>query len=127
MSTTNDRLKFEEIQNFFKNISSFAGRENSGTDEDVMPEGYGEFGLEITNPIPVYTILGNKLYLDRLRTVNGEKLYYERIGSMTAPNIPSIIDGYSIYVQGEKIATLYICPYNKKNSEKAPKGFYLVS
>jgi hypothetical protein len=30
---------------------------------------------------------------------------------------------YSISVKDREIATLYICPYNKKNSEKTPNGF----
>ena len=100
--------------------------ENKGTDKDVMPEGYGEFGLEITNPIPVHTVAGNQIYLERLHTADGVKVTYKRIGSMRAPNIPSIIDGYTIFAKGKEIATLYICPYNKKNSEKAPKGFQLA-
>jgi len=127
MNTTNENFDFEELQKFFKAISFFGGTENDGgTEEDTMPEGYGEFGLEITNPIPVNSILGNKLYLDRLWTDNGVKITYERIGSMRAPNISSIIDGYRIYARGEKIATLYICPYNKKISERAPEGFILM-
>jgi len=126
MSTTNDNFNLEELKKIFEAFSSFGGNNDGGTSEDTMPEGYGEFGLEITNPIPVNSIIGNKLYLDRLWTTDNVKVTYERIGSMRAPNISSIIDGYEIYAKGKKIATLYICPYNKKNSEKAPKGFKLV-
>ena len=125
MSTSDRNFELEKFEELFKKIGSFLGNEDCGTEEDVMPEGYGEFGLEITNPIPVKTIVGNKIYLDRLWTEDDVKVGYERIGSMQAPNIPSIIDGYRIFANGKKIATLYICPYNKKNSEKAPRGFKL--
>lgn len=96
-----------------------------GTDLDMMPEGIGEFGLEITNPIPTSTVYGSNAYLGRL-THDGIKVGYDRIGSMSAENIPNIIDGYTITKNGNEIATLYLCPYNKKTSEKAPKGFQLI-
>ncbi|MDR0844847.1 MAG: hypothetical protein LBN71_06465 [Tannerella sp.] len=97
-----------------------------GTEEDEMPEGFGEFGLEITNPVPVYTIVGNSIYLERLRTMDGIKVTYKRTSTMHAPNIPSIIDEYRIFVHDKEITKLYICPFNKKNSNKAPKGFVLA-
>jgi hypothetical protein len=98
-----------------------------GTDLDIMPEGFGEFGHDLTNPIPVNTIMGSISYLSKLRTMDGIKVEYERAGSLSAPNIKRIIDRYKISANGEKIATLFICPYNKKNSEKAPKGFKIAS
>jgi hypothetical protein len=100
---------------------------DSGTAEDTMPEGYGEFGLEVTNPIPTQTPVGSRTYLEQLHTADGVKVDYERIGSMRAPNIPYMIDGYRIFANSREVATLYICPYNKKNSERAPKGFTLGS
>lgn len=125
MNTTDNNIPFEEIKNAFDLIISLVGGDN-GTYEDTMPEGVGEFGLDVTNPIPVNTTVGNMMYLERLQTADGVKVSYERIGQMKAPNIPSVIDGYRIYVRGKEIAKLYICPYNKKNSERAPKGFKLV-
>lgn len=94
-------------------------------DEDIMPEGYGEFGLEKTNPIPASSIPHSYFYIGRLRTQNGSEITYNRIGSFGAPNISHPIDGYSISSNGQKLATVYICPYNKKTSTKAPKGFML--
>jgi hypothetical protein len=96
---------------------------SSGTDLDEMPEGSGEFGLEVTNPIPVCTVLGNFVYLSKLRTLNDEIITYERRGSTGTPTIKSIIDVYEIFCLDQQIAILYICPYNKKNSNRAPKGF----
>jgi len=97
----------------------------TGTDKDVMPEGYGEFGLEITNPIPTSSIPDSYFYLGRLRTQNGSEITHNRKGSMEAPNINHAIDIYSISENGREIATMYICAYNKKTSTKAPKGFKL--
>jgi hypothetical protein len=97
-----------------------------GTDQDIIPEGSGEFGYDITNPIPVNTIFGNTSYLGRLRTMDGIKVRYERRGSGHAKNIKNPIDIYDIYNGEEKIATLYISPYNKKNSKAVPRGFKLA-
>ena len=106
--------------------SALEGLNSSGTTEDMMPQGYGEFGLEVTNPIPVNTILGSAVYLDKLRTIEGNKITYRRIGSVSAKNISSVIDSYEISTNDKHVATIFICPYNKKNSEKAPKGFKLT-
>ena len=54
------------------------------------------------------------------------KVRYERKGSTGAANIKNPIDIYDIFEDEKKIATLYISPYNKKNSTNAPKGFNLV-
>jgi hypothetical protein len=97
-----------------------------GTDQDIIPEGIGEFGYDVTNPIPVNTIFGNTAYLGRLRTLNDIKVRYERRGHTRTNNIKNPIDIYDIFEEEKKIATLYISPYNKKNSTVAPKGFKLV-
>ena len=97
-----------------------------GTDQDIIPEGIGEFGYDVTNPIPVNTVFGNTAYLGRLRTLNDIKVRYERRGSTGAANIKNPIDIYDIFEEENKIATLYISPYNKKDSAIAPKGFKLI-
>ncbi|MBS9773781.1 MAG: hypothetical protein KGV59_01310 [Tenacibaculum sp.] len=113
------------LNEFFNRFNEEQSR--SGTDQDEMPQGYGEFGLDITNPIPVRSVPDSYNYLKRLRTAFDDKLTYDRIGSMNAPNIEQIIDAYNLYLDNKKIATIYICPYNKKTSSKAPKGLKLVS
>ena len=41
------------------------------------------------------------------------------------PDYP--IDGYSIlHPDGRRLAVLYLSPYHKRNSEKAPRGFTLL-
>lgn len=115
----NPLLKLQK--EYFEEISK------NGTDQDVIPWGIGEFGLEVTNPIPVHGIFGSRSYLSRLRTMNGDAIEFERIGSIFEPNvIKSPVDVYKIKNNGMEIATLYISPYHKKNSNKAPKGFRLA-
>ena len=99
----------------------------NGTELDVMPEGEGEFGLVASNPIPIRGIPENEKYLKRLRLHNGEKITWWRVGSCSSPNIPNIIDTYEIYnSKGSSICYLHLCPYNKKTSNRAPRGFILV-
>ena len=120
-------LSKNKIKLFLDVARDFSKASNpSGTIDDEMPEGYGEFGLEITNPIPVSSIPDSYVYLNRLRTQNGSKITYNRIGGMNAPNIKYIIDAYKISVNEKQVATFYICAYNRKTSFKAPKGFKLI-
>ena len=95
---------------------------------DEIPEGIGEFGLEVTNPIPIHGINSNKEYLSRLRTQNGEKVRFQRLGSTKAKNIQMPIDKYSIRDSNkEEIAILFLSPYHWKTSMKSPKGFQLIN
>lgn len=112
---------YQKNKELFDLQKEFMGAQ--GTDEDVMPDGYGEYGIEVTNPIPTSTVYGSIAYLGKLRTMDGTKVEYKRIGSTSAPNINQIIDEYEIFARGQKITNLFICPYNKKNSDRAPKGF----
>lgn len=91
---------------------------------DKIPQGFGEFGLDQTNPIPVYGIPSNKTYLNSLRSPNGEVLRYRRNGSIKVSNIVKPVDEYEIFNSaGDIIAKLYISPYHWKTSTKAPSGF----
>ena len=122
MDKLNEDPKFKEMQELFEAMSML---NEGGTEEDTIPDGYGEFGYDVTNPIPVNTVMGNMAYLGKLRTLDGEKVQYERLGSTSAPNIENPIDAYEISVNRQVLTTLYISPYNKKNSERPPKGFKL--
>lgn len=112
--------QYKKLKGLYETMHSL---NEEGTDQDKIPGGYGEFGYDVTNPIPVNTIFGNTAYLANLKTLDGIKITYNRIGSFSSPISEYPIDGYEIYANNEKIATLYIDPYNKKNSEKAPKNF----
>ena len=115
--------KFRELRDLMTAVRNL--NENA-TDQDMIPEGTGEFGYDVTNPIPVNTIIGNDVYLSRLRTHEGVKVGYVRQGSTRAPNMKNPVDVYDILDGEKKIATLYISPYHKKNSALAPKGFTLA-
>lgn len=95
-----------------------------GTDQDMLPGGVGEFGLVVSNPIPTKTIFGSRRYLSQLHTESGETTTFNRVGSTTNDVSPHPIDIYDIQDEaGERIASIYLSPYNKKNSCAAPKGF----
>jgi len=100
---------------------------SGGCDADEIPEGHGEFGLEVNNLIPARGVLANEIYLSSLRTENGEPIKWKRIGSFGAYNIENPIDGYLIFNAGEKqIAITYISPYHQKIPNKAPKGYIIL-
>ena len=98
-----------------------------GVDTDDIPKGYGPYGLCKTNPVPTRGIPGSNEYLSRLRTKDGRSIESSRIGSTIAEDVTSgAIDMYSITSRGVSIGTVYLCPYHKRNSGKAPEGFRLV-
>ena len=121
--------------------------------KDTHPNGIGKFGLEKTNPIPVYGIDNVAAYMDKLRykytseksgntTYNpiifkrtsdsdespiGSKKTDEELPSSgtEASNIEGTIDVYNIYSIGnQKLAKIYINSYSLKTSNKIPEGFY---
>jgi|SRR5882672_655689 len=94
---------------------------------DAIPKGHGPFGLCKTNPVPTSGIDGSEAYLGRLRTTDRQRrLEYRRLGSTTAPDVTSgAIDIYSVSIDGKRLTDIYICPYHKRNSDRAPEGFTL--
>lgn len=100
---------------------------SGGVASDEIPGGYGPFGLVKTNPVPTCGIKGSNAYLENLRTVNGRKVQAQRRGSVSVPDVTkAMIDMYDITCNDEILATIYICPYNKRNSSKSPDGFVLA-
>ncbi len=99
-----------------------------GVDADELPNGRGEFGWDPANPIPCNTVFGSTVYLSRLRTPDGAKAVYKRLGSVASDVSPHPVDAYEIYhPNGHKLATLFISPHQKRNSNKSPLGFELIS
>jgi len=100
--------------------------QKSGLSVDELPNGQGEFGLVKTNPIPTNTAFGSDAYLEKLRTPDGKSIKFSRIGSFSVDLFPGThVDGYNIEsASGEKLPTLWLCMYHKRNSNKAPKGFH---
>lgn len=99
----------------------------AGVDADEMPYSTGEYGLTATNPIPCRTVFGSTAYLGRLRAADGTKVSYDRLGSTQSSVSPHPIDIYRVnHPSGRELATLYISPYQKRISGKAPRGFILA-
>jgi hypothetical protein len=110
-------------------LRAFAdGISESGLSVDELPGAYGEFGLVKTNPIPTNFSFGSDEYLSKIRTIDGKPIKFSRIGSVNADNFPtSPIDRYQIESStGDQLQNFYICMYHKRNSNKAPEGFYLI-
>ena len=97
-----------------------------GCDSDELPNGHGEFGHDASNPIPTHTVEGSIVYLSKLRALDNTKVHYERRGSHITEVSPHPVDIYEIsHANGTKLATLYLSPYQKKISERAPRNFML--
>ena len=119
--------KMNDYAELMKNIKAaeLADPNNQLTEEDVIPEGIGEFGFDMTNPIPCATVPDSYYYLDNL-TKDGIPVTYNRLGSFRVDNIKKPIDGYDLFVNEEKVGTIYISAYHLKNSFLAPEGFELT-
>lgn len=93
-------------------------------------EGDSDFGLVPEKPIftlALQSVDGEKEYLNRLYTANGEKIKYNRRGSMSVDGINGIIDIYDTFLpSGQPYKTIYINMYGAKKSTKAPNGFVFV-
>ena len=120
----NENPMFQQQKELFEAISLMS---EDGVDADEMPNGRGEFGMTSSNPIPCKTVFGSTAYLGRLCTLDGTKVVYERTGSVGSDLSPHPVDAYEIsHPNGQKLATLFISPYQKRISGKAPKGFKLT-
>lgn len=100
---------------------------DAGIDADEFPDGVGEYGLTATNPIPCRTVFGSTAYLGRLRAADSAKVAYHRVGSTQSPVSSQPVDIYQVkHPTGLDLVTLYISPYQKRISKKAPLGFMLA-
>lgn len=115
---------FQQNKALFEAMSAMC---EDGVDADELPNGVGEFGLTASNPIPCRTTFGSTAYLSSLRTFDDTKVDYQRIGSVTSEVSPHPIDVYEISrPAGKTLATIYISPYQKRVSSRAPRGFKLA-
>jgi hypothetical protein len=116
--------EFQKQKALFDAMSAMC---EDGVDADEMPNSTGQYGLIPTNPIPCKTVFGSTAYLGRLRAADGTKVIHERLGSIQSSVSPHPIDIYQVtHSAGRKLATLYISPYQKRNSGMAPRGFMLA-
>lgn len=95
-----------------------------GVTTDQLPKGHGEFGLEFTNPVPTLSIRSSNEYLARLR-YRGHPVENTRSGSKQSPVTAGAVDIYQLTQNGQPVGTVYLCPYHKRTSKKAPRGFKL--
>ena len=93
----------------------------NGPSVDEVPNAFGEFGLTLTNPIPVNGSLGELIYLSSLQYGGRTKILFHRLGSFNA------IDIYeTVTVDGSEWSILYFDCYHARRSRKSPKGYSLV-
>jgi len=122
--------KTDPVLNSHKSLKEFLesgfGSDTQGYDCNEIPFAVGEFGLEVTNPIPIRGIGGIQIYLQKLRRENGEKVVCKRIRAITEPN-QNPVDEYDVFSEaGGFLTKLYISPYHQRISKKAPRGFKLI-
>ena len=86
-----------------------------------------EFGLVPEKPIftlATEIVDGQRAYLGKLRTANGEKISWKRTGSTFANGINGMVDIYETFLpSGVPYKTLYINMYGARTSKSAPVGF----
>lgn len=126
---------------------------HDSSQKDINPSGLGKFGLEKTNPIPVYGVDNVPAYMDKIRykyisEKSGNIVYNpveyirttdsddSKIGSpkptgtliaagASSDNIEGVIDVYNLYSVGnQKLGKIYINSYSLKTSNKIPEGFF---
>lgn len=94
--------------------------------EGQITQGIGEFGLEPSNPIPVFGPPGAKAYLANLKSArDNEFIRFKRLGSRSVSNINYSIDRYSIMDTSGNQTELFLSCYHPINSHQAPSGFKL--
>ena len=68
----------DKAEIMFQTLYESLGNIEGGATTDEIPGGYGEYGLCITNPIPVNGVMSNELYLQSLKLLSGEKFNGKR-------------------------------------------------
>lgn len=116
-------LKAQEAD--VKREPSFSSNSNRGCDEILGA--HGSFGTVSTNPIPVNGIIGEMVYLNRLRAKSGVGFMFHRIESLESSVTTFMVDHYELVaVDASEWLDLYFCPYFPRRSRKAPDGLYLM-
>jgi hypothetical protein len=83
--------------------------------------GFGEFGSD-TNPIPVNGVIGEFMYLGRLRTKQkGYHYFFHRLGAFKSSKLKAIIDIYELAsMDGREWHQICLCPYYPRRSLATP-------
>ena len=114
----NELIDDENVQNDLS--PSFAESVKGAPALDRIPGGSGDFGLRVTNPIPVNGPVGECAYLSRLETLSGERLLFHRLG---ADNGIDVFE--AVTFSGLSWHILFLDMYHPRRSRLAPKGFRL--
>lgn len=132
VSTTTEETDRKSNEEIVKSILEFQAIQTikemeANRDNELDNESDSDFGLVPEKPI--YTLAlklvnGEKEYLNKLYTSNGEKITYNRRGSMSKEGINGMIDIYDTFLpSGQPYKTIYINMYGAYESSKAPVGF----
>jgi len=119
---------FRDLREISQEVSDDPPTNPLFEESDDFPGGNGPFGLCASNPIPVNGVEGEIVYLERLRTTNGQRVFFQRIGSVQTPNqLPAAVDEYEVLALDRSMGCrLFFSMYFPRRSRKAPQGFTLV-
>lgn len=115
------KIQAEETEKAWKENSKNQPDNEDDPDFGVVPEK------------PIYTLAsravdGEKEYLGKLLTCDGEELSWVRRGSMSADGVNGMIDIYDGFLRsGGLYKTVYINMYGAKLSSGVPRGFTLCA
>jgi hypothetical protein len=89
---------------------------------DTVPNSWGEFGRNLSNPIPVNGPLGEILYLSSIRLNDGRRIAFHRLGSVNEVDVFETVS-----FDGDAWSVLYVNMYYARKSKRTPEGFQFVS
>jgi len=99
--------------------------------ETSLKAGIGEFGLDPTNPIPVFWNGGISRYLNSLHKRKFSLSMPRTFQSLekkqiSVRNLPLPVHEYSL-LDGNKTISMYFYPHHEYTTLKAPKGYWIKS
>ncbi len=111
------RVRSEEEQNSM--LPPFlAERIRANPKVNRVPGSTGEFGLEVSNPIPVNGFFGEVVYLSALAVEGANHVYAHRLGSIGEVDVFEVVGS-----NGEGWSILYFNYYFPSKSNELPRGF----
>lgn len=124
-----DNMTQEELINYFLKMQAKEAEQMMEANRKEQPgdENSEDFGLVPENPIFTHaklSVKGEKEYLNKLYTSDGQKIEYNRSGSVYVETVNGMVDVYETFLpSGELYKTIYVNMYGAKTSEKVPVGF----
>ena len=121
----------EEALNKFLEIQAEETIKMMEANAQSQPHHAGDVDFGLVPEKPIYTLAlmsvdGEKEYLNKLYTINGEKITWNRRGSISVDGINGMIDIYDTFLpSGQPYKTIYINMYGAKESNNPPVGFIM--